>query len=720
MIRKRTRSKLNVIMAPHRIAAHATPHQTPPVLDEPSLYLNRELSLLAFQHRVLEEARDHRHPLLERAKFLSILFSNMDEFFMVRVAGLMQKLEGGKPEASLDGKPVTAQLEAIGTEVSALMDKAYAYFLTELMPALSAAHIHIVDFAELSTLQQEKMEAFFLQSVFPVLTPLAFDPGRPFPHMANLSLNIAAVVKDGDGEHFARVKVPDTLAQLVRVPADAPAAEDGSATGEVTFLWLEQLIIANLKHLFPGLETVEAHPFHITRDAEIAIQEVESDDLLETIEEAVWERRFRDVVRLQVHASMRPEILEILVSNFELAPSDIYRVKGPLDLSRVRHLLSIDRPDLKDKPFVPVTPLGLQASADEDIFARIRQGDILMHHPFESFQPVVDFLRRAARDPEVLAIKITLYRTGRNSPVVAALVDAIQNGKEVAVMVELKARFDEESNIEWARALEADGVHVVYGLVGLKVHAKVAMVVRREGDKIRRYVHLATGNYNASTAKLYTDLGLFTCDEQIGADVTDLFNRLTGYSAKHHYRKLLVAPTTMRQGFYDLIEREIEHRKAGHDAHILLKMNALEDPGIIRRLYQASQAGVKVDLYVRGICCLRTGVPGVSENIRVVSILGRFLEHSRIYYFHNAGNEQMFLGSADMMPRNLSRRVEVLFPVEDARLLKRLKEEILATYEADTVCARVMQSDGTYARAEQVEGGLDSQAWLLSLCAGRS
>ena len=640
---------------------------------------------------------------------------------MVRVAGLMQKLEGGKPEASIDGKPVTAQLEAIRMEVSDLMDSAYGYFLTGLTPELNAAHLRIVDFADLTPSQQEKMETFFLQSVFPVLTPLAFDPGRPFPHISNLSLNIAAVIKDIDGEHFARVKVPDTLAQLVRVPADATGPEDGAAAvGEHVFLWLEQLIIANLKHLFPGLEIVEAHPFHITRDAEVAIQEVESDDLLETIEDAVWQRRFRDVVRLQVHASMRPEIVEILVSNFELDPNDIYRVKGPLDLGRLRHLLTVDRPDLKDKPFVPATPAGLLGAADEDIFARIRQGDVLMHHPFESFQPVVDFLRKAARDPEVLAIKMTLYRTGRNSPVVAALVDAIENGKQVAVLVELKARFDEESNIEWARALEADGVHVVYGLVGLKVHAKVALVVRREGDKIRRYVHMATGNYNASTAKLYTDLGFFTADEQIGADVTDLFNRLTGYSAKHHYRKLLVAPATMRQGFHDLIDREIQHRKAGRKAHIVLKVNALEDQDIIQLLYQASQAGVKVDLYVRGICCLRPGLPGVSEHIRVVSILGRFLEHSRIFYFLNAGHEQVYLGSADMMPRNLSRRVEVLFPVEDARLVKRLKDEILAAYRTDTTCARIMHSDGTYTRAEHADGGRDSQAWLLSLCAGRS
>ncbi len=685
-------------------------------LDDPSLYLNRELSLLAFQRRVLEEAQDPLHPLLERVKFLSILFSNLDEFFMVRVAGLMQKIETGKPEPSIDGTPVTAQLEAIRTEISSLTDAAYDFFQNELAPALEQARIYIVEYASLSAEQRNGMENYFLETVFPVLTPLAFDPGRPFPHMSNLSLNIAVVVKDDVGEHFARVKVPDTLAQLVRVSPSVHVDEEaGSKPAEFAFLWLEQLIIANLKYLFPGLLIVEAHPFHITRDAEVAIQEVESDDMLETVEEAVWRRRFRDVVRLQVNARMRPKILEILISNLELDQNDIYRVVGPIDLGRIRHLLSIDRPDLKDKPFTPVTPPGLQTKPDDDLFARIRQSDMLLHNPFESFQPVIEFLRRAARDPDVLAIKMTLYRTGRNSPIVAALVDAIENGKQVAVLVELKARFDEESNIEWARALEREGVHVVYGLVGLKVHAKVAMVVRREGEHIRRYIHLATGNYNAITARAYTDIGFFTANEQIAADVTDLFNYLTGYSAKSHYRKLLVAPINLRQGLLDLIDNEIEHQEAGERGHLILKMNALEDPPIIKRLYRASQAGVTVDLLVRGICCLRPGVPGISENIRVISILGRFLEHSRIYYFRNGGAEKIYLGSADLMPRNLNRRVEILFPIEDSRLAKRLRDEILATYLADTTRARLMHPDGSYTKAEHADDGLDSQAWLLNL-----
>lgn len=693
-------------IAPHPVHGKALS------LDDPSLYLNRELSLLAFQQRVLEEAEDHRHPLLERVKFLSILFSNLDEFFMVRVAGLMQQVESGNPEVSIDGRPPSVQLESIRSAVTDLINRAYDCFLSRLKPELEEAHIHLVEYSVLTPQQCEQMESYFLQTVFPVLTPLAFDPGRPFPHMSNLSLNIAVAVKDGVGEHFARVKVPDTLAQIVRVPA---SDSDSGATGppNQTFVWLEQLITANLRYLFPGLQIAGAFPFHITRDGEVAIRELESDDLLETVEEAVWQRRFRDVVRLQVNAGMAAETLKVLTSNLELDQSDIYRVDGPIDLGRLRHLLNLDRPDLKDKPFLPFTPAGLQPKPDEDLFARIRQGDVLLHHPFESFQPVVEFLRKAARDPDVLAIKITLYRVGSKSPIVEALVEAVEHGKQVAVLVELKARFDEESNIEWARALEQEGVHVLYGLVGLKVHSKVAMVVRREGDTMRRYVHLSTGNYNPTTARLYTDLGLFTVNEQIASDVTDLFNYLTGYSAKSLYRRLLVAPINLRQRLTELVEREISNQEAGRDGHLILKMNALEDPGMIKLLYRASQAGVRIDLLVRGLCCLRPGLPGISENIRVISILGRFLEHSRIFYFRNGGEEEIYLSSADLMPRNLIRRVEVAFPIEDPKLVRRLKDDILETYLADRTRARIMRSDGSYTRTEEA-GGLDSQAWLLA------
>ena len=479
----------------------------------------------------------------------------------------------------------------------------------------------------------------------------------------------------------------------------------------LAYVWIEQLVMANLKHLFPGLEIVKAHVFHVTRDAEVAIKELETDDLLETVEEAVWQRRFRDVVRLQVEASMPEGMVRFLAEKLEVEPESIYRIEGPVDLGRLKHLLQVDRPDLKDKPFLPYTPPGMGTNED-DLFGLIRHEDQLLHHPYESFQPVIDFLRKAAKDPDVLAIKMTLYRLGPNSPVVQALLEAVENGKQVAVLVELKARFDEESNIEWAKALEREGVHVVYGLLGLKVHSKIVLVVRREGDSIRRYCHIATGNYNPGTAKLYTDLGLFTCDEEIGADATDLFNYLTGYSVKKHFAKLLVAPLNLRQRFEDMILREIEVQRNGGQGHLIFKMNALEDGPMIKLLYRASQAGVKVDLIIRGACCLRLDVPGISENIRVTSVLGRFLEHSRIYYFGNNGSPQCYMGSADLMPRNLNRRVEVIFPVERPELIRRVRDEILQKYLDDEVGARHMNADGTYSPKAR-RSGVDCQTMFL-------
>jgi len=664
-----------------------------------SLYLDRELSLLAFQRRVLEEAQDPENPLLERVKFLSILFSNLDEFYMVRFAVLKQTVS----TTTVDG-PVNALLDQIRAYAQELITDAYVTW-RELCDALAGAGIEIRASSQLGARERSAMQSYFRKVVFPVLTPLAFDPGRPFPHISNLSLNLAVAVRDAKGvERFARVKVPDTLPQLVPV-------EQGS--GRVAFLWLEDVIRENLEMLFPGLEIIEAYPFRVTRDAEVEIQELESDDLLETIEEAVWQRRFSAVVRLQVSSEIPEHILETLIANLELDRRDVYHVDGPLDLSRLRQLTSLDRPDLKDAPFLPYTPPELNPKSEDDIFAVLRREDLLLHHPYESFQPVVEFLRRAASDPDVLAIKMTLYRVGRNSPVVESLLSAIENGKQVAVLVELKARFDEESNIEWARALEAAGVHVVYGLVGLKVHSKIAMVVRREGETIRRYVHLGTGNYNPITARLYTDLSFFTADEEIGADVTDVFNYVTGYSAKTKFHKLLVAPVNMRQRLEELIHREIDHAEQGRDARLIFKMNALEDPGMIKLLYQASQAGVKVDLLVRGICSLRPGVAGVSENIRVTSIVGRFLEHSRIYYFQNAGREEIYLGSADLMGRNLNHRVEVLFPIESKKLLRRLRDDILATYLADNRNARHMQPDGTFTWEKNIQPAIDSQARFL-------
>ncbi len=677
-----------------------------PRLDSPELYLNPHLSLLAFQRRVLEEARDPANPLLERIKFVSILGSNIDEFFMVRVANLWQQLETRTTEISIDGRSPTEQLEMIRVEVTAIVAEIYRLWREDLMPELNKAGIHILGLAELNPQQRTFIDDYFSREIYPILTPLAVDQGRPFPHISNLSLNIGASVSNGDGlERFARIKVPGTLPQLLQVPSDQ---------GELSYIWLEQAIIANLRMLFPDMDILKADVFHLTRDAELAIQELEAEDLLESIQEAVWRRRFRDAVRLQIEIGMPQKLVDILTSNLELDQNDVYRVDGPVDISRVKALLSIDRPALNDKPFLASIPKGF-AGPRAEIFKTIQEGDVLLHHPFESFQPIIDFLRAAAEDPYVLAIKMTLYRVGRNSPIVDALLDAIQNGKQVAVLVELKARFDEESNIEWAQKLEREGVHVVYGLPEVKVHCKMAMVVRREGETIRRYLHLGTGNYNPSTARMYTDLGLFTCNEEIGSDVSDLFNHLTGYSAKKAYRKLLVAPHSVRSGLEKLIRLEMDRHAEHGDGHLIFKMNALEDAGMIRLLYEASRAGVEIDLIIRGVCALRPGVPGVSDSIRVRSIIGRFLEHSRIFYFHNGGEERVYVGSADLMPRNLNRRVEVLFPVENAKLVRRIRDKILAKYLNDEAMARIMRPDGQYMRVKPQAGKrmLSAQDWFL-------
>ncbi|HEY7306087.1 MAG TPA: polyphosphate kinase 1 [Bryobacteraceae bacterium] len=689
-----------------RSAAAARLAAPAPRLDSADLYLNPHLSLLEFQRRVLEEAQNPSTPLLERVKFVSILGSNIDEFFMVRVAGLWQQIETRTTEISMDGRSPGEQLELIRHEVTSIMADIYRLWREELMPELKDAGIFILRTDELNAQQKTAVDDYFRRVVYPVLTPLAVDQSRPFPHISNLSLNVAAVVSNGDGqERFARIKVPDSLPQLVSIPPEA---------GELAFVWLEQAIITNLRMLFPEMEILKADMFHVTRDAELAIQELEADDLLESVQEAVWRRRFRDAVRLQVNIGMRQKLIDLLTSNLELDQNDVYRVDGPVDISRVRALLTIQRPRLKDKPFIPSLPAPFAAATGSEVFTAIRESDILVHHPYESFQPMIDFLRAAADDPDVLAIKMTLYRVGRNSPIVESLLEASQNGKQVAVLVELKARFDEESNIEWAQTLEREGVHVVYGLPGVKVHAKMAMVIRREGDAIRRYIHLGTGNYNPGTARIYTDLGLFTANEEIGEDVSDLFNYLTGYSAKKAYRKLLVAPFSIRSGLERLVRAEIERHKRHGDGHLIFKMNALEDPGMIRLLYEASQVGVEIDLIVRGVCSLRPGVPGVSETIRVRSILGRFLEHSRIYYFHNGGDERVYMGSADLMPRNLNRRVEVLFPVEDQRLVRRVRDRILQKKLEDEAGARIMQPDGTYTHPPRNGKRLLScQAWFL-------
>jgi len=690
-------------------------------LKDSSLYINRELSLLAFQRRVLEEAEDEANPLLERVKFLAILGSNLDEFFMVRVAGLAAQMDAGSVEAGPDGMSPRAQLVAIRREYKRLLNEAHRC-LEKLLPRLQEQDIFIHDHGELNAGQLQFAAKYFANTVFPVLTPLALDPGRPFPHISNLSLNLAVLIRDHSGqERFARVKVPDSLPQLVPLNAPAKADRKKNRSKRLDLVWLEQVIAANLAALFPGMEILESHPFHITRDADMAIKELEAEDLLETIEEGVRQRRFGSPIRLMVTHDMPASVLNILVQNLEITSREVYRTARPLSIKRLMSLYSLDRPELKEAPFVPAIPSGLSALSDEeDVFSRIRKQDILIHHPFDSFQPVVEFLRKAARDPAVLAIKICLYRVGRNSPVVEALLEAQEEDKQVAALVELKARFDEESNIEWARALERSGVHVVYGLVGLKAHGKVALVVRREQDRIARYVHISTGNYNAVTAHLYTDIGLFTADEDIADDATDLFNYLTGYSYKSDYKRLLVAPVNLRQRLESLIEREIKHARAGRKAQLIFKVNSLGDPRLIRSLYKASREGVKIQLLVRGICCLRPGLAGISENIEVSSVVGRFLEHSRLYYFHNGGEEEVYLGSADLMPRNIDHRVEVLVPILDRDLVRNICDDVLSVYLADNVKARHMQSNGSYTRKKAADARhrVDSQDRLLQKRAG--
>jgi len=689
-----------------------------PDLKDPSLFINRELSMLAFQARVLEEAWDGTNPLLERVKFLAILGSNLAEFFMVRIAALKQQVAAGVVEPSADGMTPGETLLEARERGFELMRQARRC-IEGLLPELAAVGVHVLMYAQLDERQRAVAATYFDEHVFPVLTPLAFDPGRPFPHISNLSLNLAVLIHDPrrptDENAFARVKVPATLPRMVSVgPPSAAGPADPGRPSEYHLLWLEQLVAAHLARLFPGFEIIGAWPFRVTRDAEMEIQEMEADDLLETIEEAVRRRRFGQVVRCSIVRGTPDFVRDILVENLELDPADIIELDSPLGTSGLWDLANIDRPDLKDPGFVPAVPPEFQDVTDP--FSVVRQRDILLHRPYESFTPVLDLFRRAAWDPQALAIKSTLYRVGRNAPVVEALLEAAANGKEVAVLVELKARFDEEPNIEWARALEAEGVHVIYGLLGLKTHSKIALFVRREGDRIRRYVHVGTGNYNTVTAKLYTDLDYLTCDEDMGADASEAFNSLTGYATVTDFRKFMVAPKLLRPRMEELIEREIEHQKRDGNGHLIFKMNALVDKPFIRQLYRASQAGVRCDLLVRGICCLRPGVPGVSDNIAVTSIVGRFLEHSRIYWFRNGGEEEAYVGSADLMPRNLNRRVEIIFPVRDPAIVRRLRDEILATYMKDTAKARRMLADGTYEHIMPAEGEerFNAMEWFIA------
>ncbi len=688
-------------------------------LNDPKLFFNRELSWLQFNLRVLEEALDERHPLLERVKFVSIFSNNLDEFFMIRVSGLRRQLEAGIVDVPPDGMTAAEQLAAIRSELLPVLTTHMNCWNNDLLPKLQAEGIEVLRYDDLKGKQRKLLRRYFEREIFPVLTPLAFDPGHPFPHISNLSINLAVVIEDPvQGQRFARLKIPGFFPRLLRIPEEN-RAESYELLGlksvrDNNFVWIEDVVMANLDQLFPGMEVRAAYPFRVARDADLEIEEDEASDLLAFIEESVGQRQFGSAVRLEVDKHMPRDIRNILTDNLNLAPYLVYTADGPIGLADVMDLMSVDRPDLYDAPFVPSVPRALVG--EESLFSAIKRNEhVILYHPYDSFTPVVDFLREAARDPQVLAIKQTLYRVGSNAPVVQALLDARERGKQVAVLVELKARFDEENNIVWARALERAGVHVTYGLVGLKTHAKICMVVRREHDGIKHYVHLSTGNYNTVTARVYTDVGYFTCDPDIGADATDLFNSLTGYSRKTAYRKLLVAPGTMRDEMLRRIHREIERHEQHADGYLAFKMNSLVDKACIQALYRASQVGVKVDLQVRGICCLRPGVPGVSDNIRVTSIVGRFLEHPRIYYFRNGGDEEMFLGSADLMPRNLDRRVETLFPIEDAALLHAIRDNILKVHLRDNVQARELKSGGDYERV-QPEGkapALNSQLWMV-------
>ena len=681
-------------------------------LNAQQYYFNRELSWLEFNSRVLHEACDPQTPLLERLKFLAIFSSNLDEFFMVRVAALKEQVEAKVSQLSPDGRTPQEQLEVIGQRLRPMVAQQHRHFEQVLRPQLAREGIHLVDYIDLNQEQRTYLRRYFEEQIFPVLTPLAVDPSHPFPYISNLSLNLAVVVKNPETEEefFARVKVPNVLPRFVALPEELRIHHKGQPAS-----WsgvpLEQAIAHNLESLFPGMNIQEYHPFRITRDTDLALEEDEADDLLLAIEQELRKRRLGgSTVRLEIEASTPEGVRVRLLGDLDLDESDVYEVEGLLGLRDLMSFMALPLTELKDPPWKTVVPPRLQgisqpsAAADvpeaevgKDFFAVVRERDLLVHHPYNSFTAtVLSFITHAAYDPNVLAIKMTLYRTSGDSPIVKALITAAENGKQVAVLVELKARFDEENNIYWARRLERVGVHVVYGVEGLKTHSKIVMVVRRETDRIRRYVHIGTGNYNPKTARLYTDLGLFSCSEELGADLTDLFNYLTGYSRQRSYRKLLVAPVNMRDRMVALIRRETEHCQNGFPGRIVAKMNALVDPQIIATLYEASRAGVQIDLLIRGMCCLRPGLKDVSENIRVISIVGRFLEHSRIFYFHNQGQqEEIYIGSADWMPRNLDRRVEAITPVEDPEMAKDL-QEILGIMLADNRRAWDLQPDGRY------------------------
>ena len=660
----------------------------------PAYYENRELSWIKFDRRVLNEARDKSIPLLERLKFVSITSSNLDEFFMVRVASLKDMVHAGYKKRDIAGMTATEQLTAINKETRKLVDLQYSTYNRSLIPLLNQKGIYIIDKHEaLTDKQAEFVDQYFMENVYPVVTPMAVDASRPFPLIRNKTLNIAALLlnKKEKGETvFATVQVPGVLPRIVQIPGEE---------GTVSFILLEQIIERNIQKLFSNYEILCAYPYRIMRNADLTIDEDEASDLLKEIQNKLKMRQWGEVIRLEVEEKIDKKLLNFLKSELKIASEDIFEINGPIDLTFLMKMYGIDGYD--DLRYPPYTPQRVpEIEPGSSIFDAIRKGDIFLHHPYETFEPVVDFIRQASVDPDVLAIKQTLYRVSGNSPIISSLAQAAENGKQVTVLVELKARFDEEHNIVWAKKLEQAGCHVIYGLVGLKTHSKIALVVRREEDGIRRYVHLGTGNYNDSTAKLYTDCGIFTCKESIGEDATAVFNMLSGYSEPLSWNELILAPYWLRNKFLKLIRRETKYAQHGEEARIVAKMNSLCDPGIIAALYEASASGVKIDLIVRGICCLKVGIPGVSDNITVRSIVGNFLEHSRIFYFHNGGDSEIYMGSADWMPRNLDRRVEIIFPVIEEELKKKAYH-ILEVELMDNVKAHVLGTDGEYDKIDK-------------------
>jgi polyphosphate kinase len=705
-------SKTQPIMRRKSQAPEAIP------LTDPQYYFSRELSWLEFNNRVLHEALDDRTPLIERLKFLAIFSSNLDEFFMVRIAALKEQVEAEVIKLSIDGKTALEQLQMVGDRLPPMVLQQHQHFEQVLRPELAHNGIYILDYIDLSQEQRAYLRQYFEEQIFPVLTPLAIDPSHPFPYISNLSLNLAVIVKDqvtGE-EYFARVKVPKVLPRFITLPVGTQV----NLAQEQPTVWAavpaEQVIAHNLEALFPGMAIQEYYPFRVTRNADLDVEEDEVEDLMEAIEKELRKRRVGgSVVRMEVSSELPEAFRRLLIEEMELLPQDVYAVEGLLGLKDLMELMDIPLPALKDRVWKPATHLALKpvletdvdepaSDRDETFFTVMRRQDLLVHHPYQSFTTSVQrFIEEAAHDEGVLAIKMTLYRTSGDSPIIKALIKAAENGKQVAALVELKARFDEANNILWARKLEKAGVHVVYGLSGLKTHTKLVLVVRREEGKIHRYVHIGTGNYNPKTARLYTDLGLFSARTELGEDLTDLFNYLTGYSRQSEYRKLLVAPVNLRDRMIEMIDREIQHCQAGRPGRVVAKMNALVDGRIIAALYRASQAGVQIDLIVRGVCCLKPGLAGISDNIRVMSLIGRFLEHSRVFYFHNGGEDQVYIGSADWMPRNLDRRVEAVVAVEQPDLLKDL-QEILAIMLADDRQSWDLQSDGRYVQRQSRPG----------------